>query len=80
MKEKREVILADPVGYREQQINKKVPDDFDELSDEEQQKIIDEKEAGIKRGVVETNGKDSPQVFRAEAQGRRIQIQTPRRS
>ena len=44
------------------------------------QKIIDEKEAGIKRGVVETNGKDSPQVFRAEAQGRRIQIQTPRRS
>ena len=47
MKEKREVILADPAGYREQQIYKKVPDDFDELSDDEQQKIIDDLEGTV---------------------------------
>lgn len=43
------------------------------------QKIIDEKEAGYKRGKVETAGADSQDVFRPEAQGRRIQISTPRK-
>lgn len=42
------------------------------------QKIIDEKEAGYKRGSVES-ATDTPAVFRPEAQGRRIQISTPRK-
>lgn len=40
MREKREKILADPEGYRQEQILKKVPDDFEDLPDEEQQDIL----------------------------------------
>ena len=40
MKEKREKILADPEKYRREQILKKVPEDFDELPEEEQQEIL----------------------------------------
>jgi superfamily II DNA or RNA helicase len=40
MKEKREHVLADPDGYRQQQIDKRLPDNFDDLPDEEQQEII----------------------------------------
>lgn len=40
MKEKREKILADPEAYRQEQINKKLPEDFEDLTDEEQQEII----------------------------------------
>ena len=44
MKEKREKILADPEGYRRQQIERKIPEDFDDLPEEEQQEIISELE------------------------------------
>ena len=44
MKEKRENILADPEGYRKAQIDKRLPDDFDDLPDDEQQEIISELE------------------------------------
>lgn len=40
MKEKREKILADPEAYRKELIYKKVPDDFDDLTEEEQQEVI----------------------------------------
>ncbi|HOV80167.1 MAG TPA: DUF3883 domain-containing protein [Bacillota bacterium] len=40
MKEKREKILADPEGYRREQMLKKLPADFDDLPEEEQQEII----------------------------------------
>lgn len=40
MKEKREKILADPAGYRQDQIISRLPDDFDELPEDEQQEII----------------------------------------
>ncbi len=40
MKEKREKILDDPEAYRQEQILKKVPEDFDELPEEEQQEIL----------------------------------------
>jgi superfamily II DNA or RNA helicase len=55
MCDRREKILADPEGYRQEQIAKKVPDDFDELTDEEQQEIISELEdvvASIDPGVL----------------------------
>jgi superfamily II DNA or RNA helicase len=47
MKEKRERILEDPVKYRAEQIAKKLPDDFDELPDEEQQDILAELEEAV---------------------------------
>jgi superfamily II DNA or RNA helicase len=47
MKEKREKILEDPGKYRLAQIAKKLPDDFDELPDEEQQEILSELEAAV---------------------------------
>lgn len=40
MREKREKILADPQGYRQEQILKHVPDEFDDLPEEERQEII----------------------------------------
>jgi SNF2 family DNA or RNA helicase len=40
MKERREKILADPNGYRQEMISKKLPEDFDDLPEEERQDII----------------------------------------
>src|ERR1700690_4367735 len=47
MKEKREKILQDPAKYRQEQIAKKLPDDFDDLPDEEQQEILAELEEAV---------------------------------
>ncbi len=44
MKEKREKILADPEGYRQEQILKKLPEDYDELPDNERQEILEQLE------------------------------------
>ena len=44
MKEKREKILADPEAYRQTQIEKRLPEDFDDLPEDEQQEIIAELE------------------------------------
>jgi superfamily II DNA or RNA helicase len=44
MRAKREKILEDPEAYREEQIRKRVPDDFEDLPDDEQQKILDDLE------------------------------------
>lgn len=40
MRDKRLKILDDPEAYRQQQIDKKIPDDFDELPEDEQEEII----------------------------------------
>jgi superfamily II DNA or RNA helicase len=40
MKDKREKILADPAAYRQEQLSKRLPDDFDDLPEEERQEII----------------------------------------
>src|SRR5260370_16072173 len=47
MRERREKILADPEAYRRQQIERRVPDDFDELPEDEQQRIICQLEGEI---------------------------------
>ncbi|VVB64827.1 RNA polymerase-associated protein RapA [uncultured archaeon] len=47
IKEKREKILEDPEAYRQQQIQKKVPEDFDERTDEEQQEIMEDLEGEV---------------------------------
>jgi superfamily II DNA or RNA helicase len=40
MRDKRQKILDDPEAYRKQQIDKQIPDDFDELPEDEQDQII----------------------------------------
>jgi superfamily II DNA or RNA helicase len=40
MRDKRQKILDDPQGYKQEQIAKRLPEDFDELPDDEQQEII----------------------------------------
>lgn len=40
MKANREKILADPEAYREEQILRRIPDDFEDLDDGEQQEIM----------------------------------------
>lgn len=44
MKDRREKILADPDKYRQEQIMRRVPDDFDELPETEQGAILEELE------------------------------------
>ena len=47
MKDKREKILENPEAYRQEQINKKLPDDFDDLTEEEQMEIIGQLEDAV---------------------------------
>jgi superfamily II DNA or RNA helicase len=44
MRDKRDRILKDPEAYRKEQVNKRLPDDFEDLTDEEQQEIISQLE------------------------------------
>jgi superfamily II DNA or RNA helicase len=44
MRTRREKILADPEAYRQEQIQRKIPDDFEDLDAEQQQEIIDQLE------------------------------------
>lgn len=41
MREQRQKILDDPIGYRDEQINKKLPEDFEDLPENERQDIMD---------------------------------------
>ena len=45
MKGKREQILADPEAYRQAQIDKRLPDEFDDLPEDEQLEIVAELES-----------------------------------
>ena len=47
MKAKRETILEDPVTYRSEQIERKLPADFDDLTEMEQDEIRDQLEAVV---------------------------------
>lgn len=47
MRDKRERILEDPDAYRQEQIANKVPDDFDDLTDEEQAEIVTKLEDAV---------------------------------
>ncbi len=40
MRDRRQKILEDPEAYRQEQIQRRMPDDFDDLTEEEQQEII----------------------------------------
>ena len=68
MQDKREKILDDPEAYRQEQIDKKLPDDFDDLPDEEQQEILAELEdvvasvdpAALREEILELDQADRP--------------------
>jgi len=47
MKAKREEILQDPEAYRKKRIEGKLPEDFDDLPDDEQAKMLEELEASV---------------------------------
>ena len=44
MRARRQKILDDPEAYRQEQMERKLPDDFEELTEEERQAIIDKLE------------------------------------
>ncbi len=54
MNAKREAILKNPEAYRQEQIKKRVPDDFDELPEEEQEEIL----ANLEDVVASINPED----------------------
>jgi superfamily II DNA or RNA helicase len=47
MRDKRQKILDDPESYRQERIADKLPEDFDELPEDEQQEIMDALEAVV---------------------------------
>jgi superfamily II DNA or RNA helicase len=47
MKDKRERILENPERHRQEQIAKRLPDDFDELPEDEQQELVADLEATV---------------------------------
>ncbi len=47
MRDKRQKILEDPEQYKQDQLNKKLPEDFDELPEDEQQEIMDSLEGVV---------------------------------
>jgi superfamily II DNA or RNA helicase len=47
MRERREKILEDPEAHRRQQIERRIPEDFDDLTEEEQQRIIAQVEGEV---------------------------------
>lgn len=47
MKARREEILRDPDAFRQKQIQNRLPDNFDDLTDEEQQSIIESLEDAV---------------------------------
>ena len=54
MRDRREKILDDPEAYRQEQIERRVPDDFDDLTEEEQQR--DHRPTG-RRGPLGRSGR-----------------------
>ena len=44
MRDKRQRILDDPDAYRQEQVSKRLPEDFEELTDEERQEVISQLE------------------------------------
>lgn len=47
MRDRREKILEDPEAYRQEQIERRIPDDFDDMTEDEQQQIISQLEQEV---------------------------------
>jgi hypothetical protein len=59
MRDKRQKILADPAKYRKEQIEDRLPDDFDDLPEDEQMEIEAELE-GVVASVDPIVGRSPP--------------------
>ncbi|MBC8432177.1 MAG: DUF3883 domain-containing protein [Desulfobacterales bacterium] len=73
MRDKRQKILDDPEAYRQEQIVKKYPEDFDELTDEEQQAIIDALESIVASIDPETLRQEIIQLNQLIVQARTLE-------
>lgn len=47
MRDRRQKILEDPDAYRQEQIDRKLPDDFEDMSEDERQQVIDRLEGEV---------------------------------
>lgn len=73
MKEKREKILADPEAYRQEQMLKKVPDDFEDLPEDEQQYIMAQLEEVVASVDPEALKREIFQLSRLIDQARQLE-------
>jgi superfamily II DNA or RNA helicase len=73
MKAKREKILEDPEAYRKEQIDRRVPDDFDDLPEEMQQEILTELEDVVASVDPEVLREDIAELSQLIAQARLLE-------
>lgn len=73
MKEKREKILADPEGYREQQKLRRVPEDFEDLTEEEQAAVLEQLEDVVASIDPTVLREEIGQLTRLIDQGRQLE-------
>lgn len=70
MKERREKILADPAAYRQEQIDRRVPEGFEDLEDDEKQAIIrhplESRPVGATHGRIHRYGQEKDCLLRIE--------------
>lgn len=74
MKNRREKILADPDKYRQEQIMRHVPDDFDELPETEQEAILEELEEVVLSVDPETLREEIVQLGRLIGQAKQLEL------
>lgn len=74
MKTRREKILADPEKYRQEQIMRRVPDDFDELTELEQEAILEELENVVLSVDPEALREEIMQLGRLIGQARQLEL------
>ncbi len=73
MRDRREKILADPEKYRQEQIQRRIPDDFDDLDEEDQQSVMDELENQVLSYDPDLLREEIGQLGRLIDQGRLIE-------
>jgi hypothetical protein len=73
MRDKRQKILDDPAAYRQEQISRKVPEDFDELPEDEQADILDALEAVVASVDPSALRQEIAQLSRLIEQARALQ-------
>ena len=75
MKARREEILRDPEGYRQKQIQNRLPENFEDLTDEEQQDIIEALEDAVITYDPNELRMDIQQLTRLIEQARKLESQ-----
>lgn len=73
MRDRRQKILDDPVGWRREQIEQRVPDDFEDLPEDEQQDILDRLEGIVADPDPAALREEIAQMTALIAQARRLE-------